>query len=45
MMGNTTMGGMMNGKQSGMMATGTCRLVAGSINPMGYCDLHTPSGK
>ncbi len=45
MMGNMTMGGMMNGKQSGMMAAGTCRLVAGSINPMGYCDLYTPLGK
>ncbi|MHB8258446.1 MAG: hypothetical protein ACYDE0_14645 [Acidiferrobacterales bacterium] len=43
--GMSMMGGMMNGKDGSMMAEGTCHLVAGSINPMGYCDLYTPAGK
>lgn len=37
------MGGMMGQMHGqGMMAGGGCRLVAGRISPMGYCDLYTP---
>ena len=38
--GHGMMGGMMG---PGMMADGTCQLVEGNINPMGYCILYTPA--
>ena len=38
--GRGMMGGMMG---PGMMADGACRLVEGSISPMGYCILYTPA--
>ena len=41
MMGRDHTGGMMSG-QTGMMATGTCQVVEGSINPMGWCSLYQP---
>ena len=42
MMGRDHQGGMMGGQMGGMMAAGTCQVVAGSINPMGWCILYQP---
>ena len=39
MMGHGMMGGQMG---PGMMAAGTCQVVEGSINPMGWCILYQP---
>lgn len=36
-------GGMMHG--GGMMHEGSCQVVAGSISPMGYCQLYQPLQK
>ena len=41
-MGRDHMGGMMGGQMGGMMAAGTCQVVEGSINPMGWCILYQP---
>ncbi|MEO7050912.1 MAG: hypothetical protein ABI128_04530 [Rhodanobacter sp.] len=46
MMGSDSMmgsGGMMH--SGGMMGGGSCQLVAGSISPMGYCQLYQPLRK
>ena len=40
--GHGMMGGMMGGMGPGMMKAGTCELVQGRINLMGYCDLYAP---
>ena len=42
MMGRDHTGGMMGGHMGGMMAAGTCQVVEGSINPMGWCILYRP---
>ena len=38
-MGNGMMGGQMG---PGMMGAGSCELVEGRVNPMGWCDLYRP---
>src|SRR5215469_8726047 len=40
MMGRDRTGEMMGGQMGGMMAGGTCQVVEGSINPMGWCVLY-----
>ena len=42
MMGRDHTGGMMGGQMGNMMAAGTCQVVEGSINPMGWCILYQP---
>jgi hypothetical protein len=46
MMGGGMMGGGMMGRGMGpgMMAAGTCEVVEGRINPMGWCILYAPTG-
>jgi hypothetical protein len=36
------MGGMMGNRRGGMMPAGTCQVVEGSVNPMGWCLLYQP---
>ena len=36
-------GGRSAGMCMGMMGTGACQLVQGSISPMGWCDLYSPA--
>ena len=42
MMSRDHMGGMMGGQRGSMMAAGTCQVVEGSINQMGWCVLYKP---
>lgn len=42
MMGGEMGGSMMGKGQTGTMRPGTCQLVEGTINPMGWCQLYQP---